>query len=92
MYAVMCVIFPFIGLVMSPLGGLVWGPAAAGQSGPPPGDGGPPGPEPAPDPPRGRLADPDGADEDRLTARSPSLPDQGPGREDRRGTRALQPV
>ena len=92
MYAVMCVIFPFIGLVMSPLGGLVWGPAAAGQSGPPPGDGGPPGPEPAPDPPGGRLADPDGADEDRLTARSPSLPDQGPGREDRRGTRALQPV
>jgi hypothetical protein len=93
MYAVMCVIFPFIGLVMSPLGGLVWGPAAAaGQSGPPPGGGGPPGPEPTPDPPGGRLADPDGADEDRLTARSPSPPDQGRGSEDRRGTRALQPV
>jgi hypothetical protein len=90
MYAVMCVVFPFIGLVMSPLGGLVWGSAAAaGQSGPRPGDGGPPGPEPTPDPPGGRLADPD---EDRLTARSPSLPDQGQGSEDRRQPRALQPV
>ena len=58
MYAVMCVVFPFIGLVMSPLGGLVWGSAAAaGRSGPRPGDGGPPGPEPTPDPPGGRRAE-----------------------------------
>jgi len=88
--------FPFIGLAMSPLGGLVWGSAAAaGRSGPRPGGGGPPGPEPAPDPPGGRRADADDADdadEDRLTARSPSLLDQVPGSEDRREPRALQPV
>ena len=96
MYAVMCVAFPFIGLVMSPLGSLVWGSAAAaGRSGPRPGGGGPPGPEPAPDPPGGRRADaddPDDTDEDGLTARSPSLLDQVPGSEDRREPRALQPV
>ncbi len=93
MYAVMCVVFPLIGLVMSPLGGLVWGSAAAaGQSGPLPGGGGPPGPEPTPDPLGGRLAEADDADEDRLTARSPNPPDQGQGGEDRREPRALEPV
>ncbi len=88
-YPVIGVIFPVIGLVMSTLSGLVWGSAAAGRAGPPPGDGGPPGPEPVPDPPGGRLADPDEA---QLTARPPGLPDQVPGGEERREPRALQPV
>ncbi len=90
-YPVMGVIFPIIGLVMSTLSGLVWGSAAAaGRAGPrPPGGGGPAGPGPTPDPPGGRLADPD---EDRLTARPPSLPDQVPGGKERREPRALQPV
>lgn len=91
-YLVMCVTFPVIGLVMSMVGGLVWVPwsmPAAGQSGPRPGEGGPAGPGPTPDPPGGRLADPD---EDKLTARSRSLPDPGQGSEDRRKSQALQPV
>ncbi len=94
-YPVMCVIFPVIGLVISTLGGLVWGSARGGRSGPRPGNGGPPGPEPTPDPPGGRRADADDADdsdEDGLTARPPRLLDQVPGREDRREPRALQPV
>ena len=62
-YPVMCVAFPVIGLVMSTLGGVVWGlpwsMPAAGRAGPTPGDGGPPGPGPTPDPPGGRRADAD---------------------------------
>ncbi len=94
-YVFMCVTFPIIALIMSTLGGgmvwgLPWSMPAAGQSGPRPGGGGgPAGPEPTPDPPSGRLADPD---QDRLTARPPSLLDQVPGSEDRREPRALQPV
>jgi len=76
MYVVMCVTFPFIGLVMSALGVACFMPVPR-QSGPQPGDGGggPPGPEPepAPDPPSpgGRLADA----EDRV----PALSWSGPG-------------
>jgi hypothetical protein len=55
-YALTCVIFPIIGLVM----GVCWvgytnvpGPQPDGGRGGPGGPGGPPGPEPAPDPPDG---------------------------------------
>ena len=66
-YALMCVTFPVIGLIMVALGVCCFMPVPR-QSGPQPGNGGggPPGPEPTPDPPDGgRRAD---ADADRVPA------------------------
>ena len=66
MYAVMCVVFPFIGLIMGALGVGCFMPVPR-QSGPQPGNGGGgPGPEPAPDPPDGGRRAEAGADAERV--------------------------
>jgi len=67
MYAVMCVVFPLIGLLMGALGVGCFMPVPR-QSGPQPGNGGGggPGPEPTPDPPDGGRRAEAEADADRV--------------------------